>query len=65
MPLEIGDDFRSPCESIARIWGHKENDPIRCRPIIVVDVVDVHLPGIHAISLFGGYLTFPLTVSAV
>ena len=60
MPLELDNDFCSPCEPIARIWGHEENH-IRRRPIVVVDV---HLPEIQTISLFGGYLPVPLTVSA-
>ena len=61
MPLDSGDDFYTPCEPIARIW-HKGNDPIGRRSIIVVDV---HLPDSHAISLLSGYLTAPLTESAV
>ena len=62
MLLEFGDDFCAPCEPIAGVW-HEGNDPIRRRPIAVVDVVDVHLPEIHAISLLDGYLAVPLTVS--
>ena len=63
MLLEFSDDFRAACEPIARIW-HKSNDPIGRRPIAVVDVDDVDLPEIHAISLLSRYLTVPLTVSA-
>ena len=66
MRFEFGDDFCTPCEPIAGIW-HKGNDPIGHRPIAVVDVVDMDLPEIHAISLLvpvSGYLTVPLTVSA-
>ena len=48
MLLKFGDDFRTACEPIARIW-HKGNDPIRHRPIAII--VDLHLPEIHAISL--------------
>ena len=64
MPLEFGNDFCTPCEPIAGVW-RKGNDPIGCCLIAIVDVVDVHLPEIHAISLLGGYLALPLTVSAV
>ena len=65
MSLKFGNDFCTPCEPIAWIW-HKGNDPIGHRPIAVVDVVDVDLPEILAISLLvlSGYLTVPLTVSA-
>ena len=50
MLLEFGNDFCTACEPIAGIW-HEGNDPIGRRPIAVVDVVDVDLPEIHAISL--------------
>ena len=50
MPLEFGNDFCTPCEPITWIW-HDGNDPIRHRPIAVVDVVDLDLPEILAISL--------------
>ena len=50
MPLEFGDDFCPPCESIAWIW-HEGNDPIGCRPIAIIAVLDVDLFEIHAISL--------------
>ena len=64
MCLEFGNDFCTPCEPIAGIW-HKGNDPVRHRPIAVVDVVDVDLPEILAISLLvSGYQTVPLAVSA-
>ena len=63
MPLEFGDDFCAACEPIARIW-HKGNDPIGRRPIAIIDVLDVHLPEIHTISLMGWYLSVPLTLSA-
>jgi hypothetical protein len=56
VPFEFGNDFCTPCEPIARVW-HKGNDPIGRRPIAVVDVVDVDLPEIHAISLLRGYLS--------
>jgi hypothetical protein len=61
MLLEFGDDVCTPCEPIAWVW-HEGNDPIGRRPIDVVD--DSYLPEIHAIRLFGGYLTVPLTVLA-
>ena len=48
MPLEFGDYLCAAYEPIARIW-HKGNDTIRYRPI---GIIDVHLPEIHAISLF-------------
>ena len=50
MPLMFGNDFCTPCEPIAWIW-HKGNNPIGRRPISIVDVVDVDLPEIHAVSL--------------
>ena len=62
MLLKFGDDFRAPCEPIAGVW-HEGNDPIGRHPIAIVDVVDVHLPEIHSISLPGGYLAVLLTVS--
>ena len=61
MLLEFGDDFCLPCEPIAWIW-HEGNDPIRCCTIAVVDVVDVHLPEIHAISLVNQNIYILLTV---
>ena len=64
MPLEFGNDFYTPREPIAGVW-HEGNDPIGCSPVTIVGVVDVHLPEIHTISLLGGYITVPLTVSAV
>ena len=62
--LQFGDDFCTACEPIAGVW-HEGNDPIGHRTIAVVDLVDVHLPDIHTISLLGWYLTVPLTVLAV
>ena len=50
MPPEFSNDFCTPCEPIAWIW-HKGNNPIGRRPIDVVDVVDVDLSDIHAVSL--------------
>jgi len=50
MILEFGDDFCTPCEPIAWIW-HEGNNPIGHRTTAVVDVVDVHLPEIHTVSL--------------
>ena len=65
MPLEFGDDFCAACEPFAQIW-HNGNDPIGHHPIaIIVVVVVAVLQEIHAIGLFGGYLTVPLTVSTV
>ena len=64
MLLEFGDDCCAPCEPIAGAW-HEGNDPVRRRPIAIVDVVDVHLPAIHTISLLGMYLAVLLTVPAV
>ena len=64
MPLEFSDDFCTPREPIAGVW-HEGNGPIGCCPIAIVDVVDVHLPEIRAISLLGRYPTVPHTVSAV
>ena len=61
MLLEFGDEFCPPCEPIAWIW-HEGNDPIGHRTIAVVDVVDVHLPEIHAISLVHGNIYILLTV---
>ena len=43
MPLEFGNVFCLPCEPIAWIW-HEGNDTIRCCPIAMIAVVDVHLP---------------------
>ena len=43
MPLEFGNDFRTPCEPIARIW-HEGNDPIGRRSVAIVEVVQVDLP---------------------
>ena len=64
MPLEFSDDFCTPCEPNARIW-HKGNDSIGRPPIVVVNVADVELPEVLAISLLSSrYLTIPLTVSA-
>ena len=63
MPLEFGNDFCTPCEPIAGVQ-HEGNDPITC-PIAIVDVVYVHLPELNTISLLGGYIALPLTVSAV
>ena len=62
MLLEFGEHFCAPCEPIAGVW-HEGNDPIGRLPIAVVNVVDVHLPEIHLISLLDGYLAVPLTVS--
>ena len=50
MPLEFSDDFCTPREPIAWIW-HERNNPIGRRPISIVDVVDVDLSEIHAVSL--------------
>ena len=54
MPLEFGNDFRPACEPIAWVW-REGNDPVGRRPIAVVDVVDVHLPGIRTISFVHWY----------
>jgi len=61
MLLEFGNDFCLPCEPIAWIW-HEGNDPIGHHTIAVVDVVDVHLPEIHAISLVHQNIYILLTV---
>ena len=50
MHVKFGNDICTPCEPIAWIW-HKGNNPIGRRPIGVVDVVDLDLSGIHAVSL--------------
>ena len=63
MLLEFGDNFCTACEPIAGVW-HEGNDPIGRRTTAAVDVVDVHLPEIHAIGFLGGYSTHSLTVSA-
>ena len=63
MPLKFGNDFCTPCEPVAWI-GHKGNNPIGRRPIGVVDVVDIDLSEIHAVSLLSRYLTVPLTLLA-
>ena len=47
MALEFGDDVCAACEPTAWIW-HKGNGP---NGRIQIDVVDVHLPEIHGISL--------------
>ena len=44
MLLKFGDDFCPPGESIAWIWHEGDSDPIRCRPISIIAVVDVDLP---------------------
>ena len=50
MPLQFGNDFGPPCETIAWVWSEGD-DPIERRPIAVVDVVDVHLPHVQSMSL--------------
>ena len=50
MHLEFGNDFCTPREPIAWIW-HEWNNPIGRRPMSIVDVVDIDLPEIHAVSL--------------
>ena len=62
MPPEFSNDFCTPCEAIAWIW-HKGNNPIGRRPIDIVDVVDVDLSDIHAVSLLS-ISNCPLTLSA-
>ena len=67
MALEFGNDFRPPCEAIAWVW-REGDDPIKRRPIAVVDVVDVHLPRVHSISFVHGCIdtiTILLTVLAL
>ena len=67
MPLEFGNDFCPPCEPIAWVW-HEGDDPIKHLPIAIVDVVDVHLPHVHSISLVYWYIdkiTILLTVLAL
>ena len=67
MPLQFGNDFGPPCESIAWVW-REGNDPIERRPIAVVDVVDVHLREIRTISFVRWYIdtiTILLTVLAL
>ena len=67
MPLEFGNDFCPPCEAIAWVW-REGDDPIKRLPIAVVDVVDVHLPHVHSISLVHCYIdtiTILLTVLAL
>ena len=67
MPLEFGNDFHLACEPIAWVWC-EGNDPIRCRPIAVVGVVDVHLQEIHTMSIVHWYIdmtTILLTVLAL
>ena len=61
MVPKFGNDFCAACEPIARIWC-KGNYPFGRRSIAADDV---YLSEIHAISLLGGYLAVPLTVSAV
>ena len=55
MPLQFGNNFCPPCEAIAWVW-REGDDPIKRRPIAVVDVVDVHLPHVHSISLVHWYI---------
>jgi len=67
MPLEFGNDFCPPCEPITWVWREGDDPFGRC-PIAVVDVVDVHLPETHTISLVHWYvdmITIVLTVLAV
>ena len=64
MALQFGNDFCSPCEPIAWVW-REGDDPIERRPISVVDVVDLHPPHVHSISLVHSYIdtiTILLTV---
>ena len=67
MPLQFGNDFCPACEAIA--WVRREgDDPIERLPIAVVDVVDVHLPHVHSISLVHWYtntITVLLTMLAL
>ena len=64
MALEFGNDFCPPCEPIAWVWRERD-DPIGCRPISVVDVVDVHLPKIHTISLHIDIVTTTHSASGI
>ena len=67
MALQFGNDFCPPCEPIALVW-HEGDDPIDRRPIAVVDIVDVHLPHVHSVSLVHWYVdtrTLLLTVLAL
>ena len=67
MPLEFGNHFGPACEPIAWVWREGDH-PIERRPIAVVDVVDVHLPHVHSISLVHWYIdtiTVLLTVLAL
>ena len=67
MALEFGKDFCLACEPIAWVW-REGDDPIERRPIAVVDVVDVHLPHVHSISLVYRYIdtmTILLTMLAL
>ena len=58
---EFGNNFCAACKPFVRIW-HKRIGRIKGCPIIVIDA---DLQGIHAISsVFGGYLSAPLTLSA-
>ena len=67
MALEFGNDFSPPCEAIAWVW-REGDDPVRRRPIAVVNVVDVNLPEIRTISFAHWYIdmtTILLTVLAL
>ena len=67
MPLQFGNDFCPPCEPIAWVW-REGDDPVRHRPIAVVNVVDVNLPEIRTISFAHWYIdttTILLTVLAL
>ena len=67
MVLEFGNNFCPPCEAIAWVW-REGDDPIERLPIAVVDVVDVHLREIHAISFVHWYIdttTILLTMLAL
>ena len=54
MALQFGNDFRPACEPSAWVW-HEGDDPVRRRPIAVVNVVDVNLPEIRTISFAHWY----------
>ena len=64
MALQSGNDFRPACEPIAWVW-REGDDPIGCRPISVADVVDVHLPKIHTISLHIDIVTTTHSASGI
>ena len=61
MPLEFGKDFRTPCESSARIW-HKGNDSIRRRPMAIIVVDDLQQIQRHQLARRIPLVDIPLTV---